>query len=113
MQGFKVVRTSLLIIFGLSLLVYGYYQGRNLIFGPELTVTSPINGETLTSSLVEVRGTAKNVAFLSLNGRQVFVDENGTLEEQLLLSYGHTIISLKGRDKFGAEKEVTLEVVYK
>ncbi len=113
MRLFKLVRITTLICFGLILLFYGYIQGRNLIFGPELIINSPINGETLPSSLVTIEGSAKNVAFLTLNGRRIFVDEHGKLEEQLLLSYGHTIISLKGKDKFGSEKEVTIEVVYK
>jgi hypothetical protein len=60
-----------------------------------------------------VVGEAKNVSYLSLNGRQIFTDESGTFSEKLLLPYGYTIMTLKARDRFGRSRTYTLELVYK
>lgn len=91
---------------------YGYFKSRNLIDGPVISIESPRNGEAATTSLVTIIGTAKNIAFISLNDRQIFVDEEGRIKEQLLLPYGYTILTLKARDKFGRETVKRLEFTY-
>src|SRR3989344_9471416 len=92
--------------------VYAFFASKDLIKGPTLTIVLPINGSATSTSLVTIRGLASNVAFLTLNDRQIFTDENGRIEEQLLLSYGYNIITLKGKDKFGKETTKRLELIY-
>lgn len=106
------VRRILLTIFAVTILVYAGFKAQNLIQGPVLSITSPQNGETLRNPLVLIEGEAHNIAFISLNDRQIFIDSAGHFKEELLLPPGYSIISLKARDKFNRDISRRLELVY-
>lgn len=93
------------------LAVYSLYQARFLIFGPQVWITSPTNGQTIEDSLVIIEGRAKNVAWISLNDHQIFTDENGKWSEELIVSDGISIMTIKARDRFGRETEESVQVV--
>lgn len=98
-----------------SLFVYAYLQARNLISGPRLEITSPRNGETVASTSPEVivRGHAEHISFLTINGLQVFTDENGEFARKLLLASGYTIITIEAQDKFKRSVKKELQLVVK
>lgn len=89
---------------------YIYFQSRNLIRGPILTLLGPTNGTTVLDSTVTIEGRAENIAYITLNDRQIFVDEEGVFQEKLIAGPGYTIMKLEARDKFGRTVEKTLEV---
>lgn len=93
------------------LALYSLYQGRFLILGPQIWVDNIKDGETLKDSVVTIAGRAKNVAWLTLNDRQIFTDEEGYWSEKLLVSEGISFITVKGRDRFGHEVNKNLQVV--
>lgn len=107
------IRTAVVIIFALALAGYALYQTKSLREGPQLLITTPLNGSLATTSLLVISGTAKNISWITLNGRQIYVDEAGNFREQLLLSYGYNIITLSAKDKFGRSVSKKLELVYK
>lgn len=94
-------------------ITYTYYKTRDMSRGPTITITSPVNGSSVYSSLVKIKGTADNISHLSMNDRKIFTDESGEFTEELLLSSGYNIISIKANDKFERSIEKTLELVYK
>ncbi len=93
--------------------IYGAYKARGFMAGPEIALESPRNGEVAANSYVNVKGRAKNIASISLNGRMIFVDENGNFKENLLLARGYNIMEVKAVDKFGKEVKVRREVILK
>ena len=96
---------------GLILVIYVLFQARFLILGPQISIAFPRDGEEVVEPLILAHGEAHNVAWVEINGRQIFTDENGGWEEKLLLSPGPSIITLKGRDRFGREKEQQVRVI--
>jgi predicted ATPase len=80
--------------------------------GPVISISEPSNGATLTSSLIEVLGTTKNISSINLNDRQIFINESGAFEEKLLLSPGYNIITFRAEDRFGRKTQKVLELVY-
>ncbi len=96
-----------------ALLGYGYYQSRDFLTGPLLSLVSPDDGATFSSPLITVKGSARNIAFLSLNGRRIFTDQAGNFSERLLLPSGYSIMTLVGTDRFGHRAQKQLELVYK
>src|SRR3990167_331640 len=104
---------SIAVVILTSLGIYAYLQSREYLRGPVLTISEPLNGATSTPSLVTLRGTSKNISFLTLNGRQIFTDEQGRFEESLLLQNGYSIMTLEAKDRFGHIVEKRLELVYK
>jgi hypothetical protein len=107
------VRLVLLFFLGLTIAGYSLFQSRHLIWGPQITIDYPQNGSTMTEPFLEVAGSARNIAYLDLNGRQIFIDEHGRFSEKLLLSYGYNIIAVHARDRFSRETNKTLELIYK
>ena len=92
---------------------YAYSKSADFLEGPIITIATPKNGITVSRSLVTVSGTAEHISYITLNGLQIFVTEEGLFSEQLLLSPGYNIITLEARDRFDREVKQTLELVYK
>lgn len=88
------------------LFLYSIFQSRNLILGPQLKILSPTENQRVSGPVVEIIGTASNVSFLSLNNKQIFIDDTGHFKERLLPYPGIVILELKGKDRFGREKSV-------
>lgn len=103
----------LIILFAVAIGLYTIYQARHFLSGPELTLLSPQNGATVSDSLIEIKGHADNIVYISLNDRQIYVDQQGNFSENLLLFSGYNVITLKAKDKFGRETEKVLSLVYK
>ncbi|MFA5651798.1 MAG: hypothetical protein WC933_00310 [Candidatus Paceibacterota bacterium] len=106
---------QIILISAIILFIFGYtaYEIQRIIFGPRIEVLSPQNGSLISNSLTEVSGIAKNINSISLNDRKIFIDEQGNFKEEVLLSYGYNVITIKASDKFGRNTEKIIEVIYK
>lgn len=62
--------------------------------------------------LVKVVGNAKSASFLSLNGREIFIDKQGNFSEYVSLLPGYSIITIDAKDKLGNNKEKRFEIFY-
>ena len=89
-----------------------YYNSERLRAGPSIEISIPANGVTVTSPSVTILGTVRNVSFLTLNGRQIYADDQGAIREQVLLAEGYNVLILKGTDRFGRSVEEELELIY-
>ena len=97
------------------LIVMGYaaYQLEDVFVGPRITVSSPADGATFTEPLIEISGTAKNVAHITLNDLPIFVSAESAFKEKLLLASGYNIIEISAKDRFGRETTKILRLVLK
>ncbi len=109
----KIVIAIFLILLGGFLTSYGYYQARDLIYGPTVSILSPKNGETLLEPLAKITGKASNISYISLDDRPIYIDSEGKFREEFLLANGYNAIKIEVKDKFGRTKEKVIEVVYK
>ena len=114
MRTSSVLKIAGAIVVFLILVSYGLFQAHDYITGPKISIDSPKNGETISSSTPEVllKGRAENISFLTVNGLQIFTDENGNFERELLLPPGLAIITVEAQDKFSRSirKEIQLFV---
>lgn len=107
-----ILSAVIVVIIVIGLGVYAYLQSREYLRGPVITIKEPTNGALSTTPLVAVRGNARHISFLTLNGRQIFTDERGVFSESLLLQDGYNIMTLEAKDRFGRTVEKRLELVY-
>ncbi|PIR39989.1 MAG: hypothetical protein COV33_02315 [Candidatus Zambryskibacteria bacterium CG10_big_fil_rev_8_21_14_0_10_34_34] len=107
------IRHFIIIFSVIILLSYGVFNARNLIIGPIIEVYSPNQNTETKENLLIIKGRAKNISFLSLNSKPIFVDMEGLFEEKLLLSPGSNIIEIRAKDRFKKEILKTLKVYYK
>jgi len=110
-SGKTITIIILVVILVTSIAGYSYYQARNLIKGPQLVIHNPPDGTTLDNPLVKISGSARNIAYISLNNRQIFVDNEGNFNEELLLAPGYNIWKVEAKDKFGRVVSKRIELV--
>lgn len=96
----RVVKYGFIIFGSIGLLFYIYIQSRTYLTGPQLSITAPLNGSSVTEKLVTIEGTAQNVSFIQMNGNQIFIDSEGNFVEKLLLDPGYNIIEVTVTDRF-------------
>lgn len=94
------------------IIAYAYYQSRAVLAGPQIALSYPQPGSTVTEALISVAGVATHAKELTLDGRPIFVDLEGRFAESLLLHPGYNIIELTARDAQGRSIRETLEIIY-
>lgn len=101
------------LILMVGVLLYALFQARFLILGPQVRITFPQPGEVVEAGAIVISGRAGNVAWISLQGRQIFVDEEGRFSEKLIASPGPSIITISARDRFGRETTERVDILAK
>jgi hypothetical protein len=99
------------VLFAGIILGYASFQFQDWLAGPTIRITTPMDGQTLSEPMVEIAGSAKRIAYLSLNGRQIYTNPQGEFDEKLVLSPGYNIITVSAEDKFNRTTEKQLELV--
>lgn len=99
------------IVFAAVIVGYASYQFQDWWSGPTITIAEPQQGAVLSEPLVEISGSARRIAYLSLNDRQIYTNPQGQFNEQLVLSPGYNIITVSAEDKFNRTTEKHLEVI--
>ena len=111
----KVLRSIEWAVGGLLVIgIIGYsgFTAKRIFEGPRIALEAPIDGATMSTSLVEIRGVARNALSLTLDGRLIAIDTTGRFQEQLLLSYGYNIIELVATDRAGKAVKKTVTLFY-
>lgn len=107
----SIIKSSTLIAAVVLIGGYSLYEGRNIIRGPVLEIFQPSDGSAIQNPLVEIKGATKNISSISINDREITVDQEGVFNEKLLLSPGYNTVKLEASDRFGRTTEKILELV--
>ena len=97
------LRLSVSIFIAVIVVSYSLFSARHIIAGPVITILSPSDGQTASDNFVEVRGESENLNYISMNDRQIFIDDAGNFKEKILLYPGYNTVKFYGKDKFGRE----------
>jgi hypothetical protein len=92
-------------IAAVAVIVVGYAVWRSLPYaeGSDLTVFQPLNGSATASTTITVIGRVTHANSITLDGRQISVDEQGNFKEMLAIFPGINIIHLHATDRFGRD----------
>lgn len=104
-------RNWLIILLAILFVAYCLFQARFLILGPQVWIEAPKDGATVSEPVITLSGRAKNAAWISLNGRQIYTDDIGLWSEKLILAQGLSIMSVTVRDRFGREKTESVRII--
>jgi hypothetical protein len=63
------------------------------------------------SSLSVVSGNASKATYITLNGREIFIDKEGNFSELIAMLPGFSIVTLEAKDKFGKTAEKKFQIV--
>ena len=90
------------------IMVFGYEKMSFVWKGVQIKATLV---QTNNSPLATIKGTASKATYITLNGREIFVDKDGNFSESISVLPGFSIITLNAKDKFGKTAEKKFEVV--
>ena len=107
------LKAIIITLFLICLFGYGAFEVWNYATGPKIILSSPVNGVSVSESLISIDGQGKNTKEITLNDRAIALDEAGNFSEKILLSYGYNVLKLKAEDRFGKKTEQELQIVYK
>jgi len=108
----KILKIAGLSVFFLLIIVYAFFRSKDLIFGVKIRNVNLTDGATVTENIVKVTGNARNAINLTLDGREISVDQQGNFNETIALLAGYNIINIKAQDKFGDIDEKNYKLIY-
>lgn len=101
-----LVPKVLLGILFLFIVLYAHSRTAFLSQGVSLSVEEIENGQTLTDPILRLKGTAKRAVELTINNREVLIDEKGNFEDVIILSPGLNTLTIETKDKFNNYKQL-------
>ncbi len=108
----KILKMGILGIFFLFIIIYAFFTSKDLIFGVKIKNLNIKDGLLVHDSVLKISGNAKNAVNLTLNGREIPIDQTGNFNETISLLLGYNIIDLHARDKFGNADEKIYKLIY-
>lgn len=102
-----------LFVLGGVLLIVGYilYQYSSFLFGPQLEISKPVEGQVVNDNIIEVEGKTDPYASVIVNDDEVYVKLDGTFKKTLYLFEGKKQISVISKSRNGKETKKTVNVV--
>lgn len=101
-------RASLSVLLFTFISIYTFVQMREILYGVDIKAN--ISDYIESTHISQISGQAKNAIYLTINGREISVDKDGSFTENMALPYGFSIITLVAKDQFGKIIEKTMEV---
>jgi hypothetical protein len=111
-NGKRIVQIVGLSVFFLLILVYAFSRSKDLILGVRIKDVNITDGAKVSASVEEINGNAENAINITLNGREITIDEKGNFHETIALLPGYNIINIKAKDKFGYVDEKNYKLIY-
>lgn len=100
----KIVSIGLVSLLFLVILLYATSRTSFLSQGVSLSVSNLTNGQTLSESVLMLEGTAKRAVRLTINDRELLIDETGAWTDIFVASPGYNTLVFKAEDKFNNKK---------
>jgi len=108
----KILQIAGLSVFFILLVVYAFFRSKDLIFGVKIKNVNLTDGTPVTENIINLTGKAKNAINLTLDGREISVDQQGNFNETIALLPGYNVINIKARDKFGYIDEKNYKLMH-
>ncbi|MCC6323950.1 hypothetical protein IT400_04135 [Candidatus Nomurabacteria bacterium] len=102
------IKTSVPIVLFVVIITLVFINMRGIIRGVQISAN--IDDPQSTTIISEISGNAKNATYLSLNGREINLDKNGTFNEKIALPDGYSVVTIEAKDAFGKSAIKTMEI---
>lgn len=104
-------RLGLIAAGGLILGLIAFWSVRVAVFAarPSLSIDSPEDRSRVEQAIVTVKGSAERESRLTVNGRELTIDERGNFEERIELPLGANRLEFISENRFG---KISKEVRY-
>jgi len=89
---------------------YVQFQARSFLQGPTLVLEEKEVVQHERSIILA--GKTSNIVRLTLNGREIYTNREGSFTQTLVLEDGYTIMKLEAHDRFGRNTSLLRSYVY-
>ncbi len=100
------------ILFLALVIWYFWHEITFLIKAPELKVYQPATDITVNQENFEIIGQTSPVAYLTINGQEVYIDNEGMFKKEISLRDGLNIIKIEAKNRFGKTNTIIRRVIY-
>src|SRR3989344_2906968 len=107
----KITKITSLFLFFVFIVIFAVFGAHDLIFGVKIKNVNLVDGTTFTDSVLKVTGNAKNDIKLTLNDREISINQAGDFDETIVLLPGYNIINIRALDKFGYSDEKNYKLI--
>ena len=104
----RIISLSVLFIF---IVIYAIFRSKDLIFGVKIKNVNIKDNTKVTTNILDITGNAQNAIKLTLDGREISVDQKGNFNETIILFSGYNIVDIKAQDKFGHVDEKNYKLI--
>lgn len=106
-------RVGLVLCLIITALIFGYFwhQLSFLINPPSIKISQPVSDLTTKERTIEVLGQTDLDVYLTINGREVYVDEKGFFRSVLSLEQGINLLKIEAKDRFGKTNTATRRIM--
>lgn len=87
------------------------FQYRAAIVNPGIDIETPSENQVLSSSAIEVRGKTDPASILTIDGREVPINSDGTFEKEVTVFPGESVINFRVVNKFGRVTTVERKII--
>lgn len=113
----KTLNFALVAVFFLFIFIFAFYRSYDLIFGVRIKNVSmnevkAESGKKFENNILEITGNAKNAVMLTLNGREISINNLGDFNETVALLPGYNVLNITARDKFGDIDQKNYQLIY-
>lgn len=98
-------------LFFLVIIIFAFFGARDLIFGVRIKDVNIEDGAKYAESVLKITGNARNATSLTLNGREISINQAGDFDETIALLSGYNIVNITARDKFGHIDEKNYQII--
>lgn len=107
----KTIKLTLIFGFLIFLGFYVTFNTRLVLRGISLSIEGLENGKIYNEGSIEIDGNAKRAKHLLVNGREVYMDQEGNFKDFVILLPGYNVISVTAEDKFGKVTKNIFEII--
>jgi hypothetical protein len=111
-RGFLDARV-LFAVFSLFIVVilgFAFSRAQGILQGPKIVLHEEKLYQSITDGFITLEGRVYRNAHFEINGRTVAPEQNGNFSERLYLSSGHTIMTIRARDRFQRSTEEIIPI---
>jgi len=114
-DGAVITPKRLTLVLGIIViaLVFGYFwhQLSYLLNPPSVKITQPAPDLTINERFIEVSGQTESNVYLTINGKEVYVDDRGYFQSVISLESGLNILKIEAKDRFGKTSTIIRRVM--
>ncbi|HHE65086.1 MAG TPA: hypothetical protein ENL09_03585 [Bacteroidetes bacterium] len=107
-----LIRRILIGIVVVALMTYVGFEISNIFSPPELIISSPQDYATVNENSIEVTGSTEKSATLSINRKEIFINDDGSFSETVTLKEGINNISISATKEKSKDTIIVRRVLY-